>query len=232
MKWIKYVVFGLVLAYVPMWTQTNLLLESLGKDKLPIEVIKNPKISELIKDKTGVDIETIKISESDRPFGMMMGVPGNPQLILSRSLYNNFSSDEIEYVILHEAGHYKLGHSVKELFLGLVLFVFGIVIFKRITKLVPSLLAGILLGLVFGVGMIQVGKQNELQSDNFSVTRMTNPDGMITATEKFRHYYGTSFTQTDDRILQWMFYRGNPYDNRIKMAEEEKAKRLSQILSE
>jgi Zn-dependent protease with chaperone function len=170
-------------------------------------------------------VGTIKISESDRPFGMMMGIPGRPQLFLSRGLYNSFTPDEMEYVVLHEAGHYALAHSVKELLLGLVLLIVGVFLLKRIGKPILGLLVANLLGLVFGVGMIRFGAFNELEADNYSATRMTNPEGMITATEKFRGYYGKSLTQTDNKILQWMFYRGNPYDNRIKMAKDEISRR-------
>lgn len=44
---------------------------------------------------------------------------------------------------------------------------------------------------------------------------------MITATEKFRSYYGPRYSENSNQIIQWLFYRGNSYDNRIKMAEEE-----------
>lgn len=220
-NWLKYLLFGVILAYIPMWTQTNLLLGGLGKEKSPVTVVENPGLRQLIKDKTGVDVGTIKISESDRPFGMMIGIPGSPQLLLSRGVYSSFTPDEMEYVVLHEAGHYALAHSVKELLLGLVLLMVGIFLLKRIRKPMVGTLGAFLLGLVFGVGMIRFGAFNELQADNYSVTRMTNPEGMIQATQKFRGYYGKSLTQTDNKIIQWMFYRGNPYDNRIKMANDE-----------
>ena len=225
MKWITFFVFGLVLLYVPLWSQTNLLLESIGKDKPPFEIIKNPQLQELIKHKTGTNIETIKIVESDRPFGMMMGFPGFPQLLLSRALYNTFTSDELEYVLLHEAGHYNLAHSIKELLLGLTFCILGIYLLKQITNTKLSLSFAPMLGLIFGIVLIQFGKINEVEADRYSVSRLSNPNGMVTATENFREYYDGSFTRTDNKVLQWMFYRANPYENRIQMAQEENAKR-------
>jgi hypothetical protein len=44
-KVIKYLIFGLLLTYIPMWTQTNLLLGSLGKDKSPVTIVENPKLA-------------------------------------------------------------------------------------------------------------------------------------------------------------------------------------------
>jgi Zn-dependent protease with chaperone function len=169
-----------------------------------------------------VGVGTVKISETDKPFGMMMmGVPGNPQLLLSRSVYETFSSDEMEYVLLHEAGHYALHHSVKELLAGIILLVIGMKILSVIKGVSRGVLASVLIGLLFGVTMIRLGAHNEIEADHYSVTLMTNPEGMISATEKFRDYYENNFTRTDNTVLKWMFYRGNPYDNRIRMAQEQ-----------
>ncbi len=220
MEWFKYLFFGVILVGISMWVQINLFFGSLGREKSPITIVENLQIQQLIKDKTGVDVGSIKISESDRPFGMMIGIPGKPQLFLSRGLYDRFTPDEMEYVLLHETGHYVLRHTVSELFLGLGLLVAGVMMLRKVKKPIPALLVAGFLGLLFGIAMIRLGAFHELRADNYSVTRMTNPEGMINATNKFRGYYGKSLTQTENKVIQWMFYRGNPYDNRIKMAEE------------
>jgi len=225
MRFVKHILFGLILIYTSMWGQINLLVGSMGHDKALVTVVENAKLTDLIWQKTNVEIKTIKIAESDRPYGMMVGIPGRPQLLLSRGLYDNFAPDEVEYVVLHKAGHYALAHSVKELLLGLLLLVVGIWALKRTRKPARGIVGAITLGLIFGVAMIRLGAFNELQADNYAVTRMTNPEGMIAATEKFRGHYGKSLTQNDNKLIQWMFYRGNPYDNRIKIAEEEMEKR-------
>lgn len=201
--------------------QTNLLIGSVGKDKQSAQTIQNDELSGMIKEKTSVEIKSFKIYESDRPYGMMAGIPGMPYLILSRGLYDSFTLDELQYVVLHEAGHYALAHTVKELGFGLGLLVAGVMILRWIKRSVAGILFALILGLVFGVISIQQGKYNELQADAYSLSHMDNPVGMITATEKFRSYYGKSLTQTNNKTLQRMFYRENPYDNRIKMAEDE-----------
>ena len=222
---IEYVIFGLVFTYTTLWVPVNLFLSSLGQKKFPITVIENKQIRQLIKKKTGIDIATVKISESNRPFGMMIGIPTKPQLILSRNLYDTFTPDEMEYVVLHEAGHYRLWHGVIELVVGVVMFTIGILVLRKIGSFPTSILSTLALGVIFGVIMIRLGRIHEYQADSYSLAHMTNPEGMIQATNKFRGFYGKSYTENNNKVIQFMFYRGNPYDNRIKMAQAEIEKR-------
>ena len=75
-------------------------------------------------------------------------------------------------------------------------------------------------GLMFGIFMIQIGKVNEIQADRYALKHMTNPQGMISATEIFKkNYHETAFYKNP--VTKFLFYRGNPYANRMKMAEEE-----------
>lgn len=225
-KKIKYFVFAIVLGYTGLWVQTNLLLATFGKGKPPITSVQNEVLTNLINEKTGLKLEKINISESDRPFGMMTSVFWSPQMILSRNLYENFNNSEKEYVILHEAGHYKLRHILQEWILGLSLLTLGIWLLKKFKANKTALPAAAAMGLIFGIMFIQLGKIHELQADQYSLDRMTDPQGMIAATEKFKSYYGPKYSQNTNTLIQWLFYRGNPYDNRIKMAEEEINSRL------
>lgn len=210
-----YLIFGLILAYISQWMQINLFISSLKKGRKPITFIKDSNITKILREKTNINIKMIKIPESELLFGAMVGIPGKPQLFLSRKLHEDFNKDELEYVILHEAGHYKLNHSVKELFTGILLFVIGsLTLFK-----LHSLLLAILLGLFFGIVMIQIAKLKEIEADSFSLKRVENPKGMITATQKlFKAWEDKS---SKNPIIRFLFYRGNPYNNRIKMAEVE-----------
>jgi len=216
---IEYIIFAVIFIYIPLWVPINLFLSSLSQKKSPVTVINDNELQQLIFNKTGVNIKSIKISESKRPFGMMIGIPTSPQLILSRNLYETFSPQEMEYVLIHEAGHYKLWHGVIELIIGLVLLIAGLFVFKNVHPPLSVVIA-VILGVVLGVIMIRVGGLHEYQADNFTVRRMTNPEGMIQATNKFKNFYGKSYTE-NNKLLHFLFYRGNPYDNRIKMAEDE-----------
>jgi Zn-dependent protease with chaperone function len=124
-------------------------------------------------------------------------------------------------VVLHEAGHYVMWHLVKELTVGIILFIIGIIILKRIKNLNKSIIFSIFLGLLFGILLVQIGKYHELQADKYTVKRISNPEGMIGATERFRDYHGKKYSQNQNSVIQFLFYRADPYDNRIKMAREE-----------
>jgi Zn-dependent protease with chaperone function len=203
-----------------MWLPIKLFLSSLGKKKKPISSIRDKKIETTLLTKTRTKISSTKISESNLLFGAMVGIPGHPQLFLSRRLYDSFTWNELEYVILHEAGHYKLRHSLIELTEGIVFFVFGTLILSR----VPSPILGAALGLIFGILMIQLAKISELEADLYSLKRMSDPKGMISATEKF--FEGWKSKDPKHPVIRFIFYRGNPYKNRIRMAKQEIQRRL------
>lgn len=209
--------FAAILSYIPLWLQIGLFLSSLGKAKKPIAVIRDEKIHKLLLAKTNINIEYTKISESDLPFGMMIGIPWRPQLILSKVLYKKFSPSEIEYVILHEAGHYILAHPIKELLAGISLFICGVFLLRAAGGPIGVALS-IVIGLVFGIFMIQLGRSNEIEADTFALTKISNPVGMISATKKFQKEYRN---HTDRALVRLLFYRGNPYENRITMANKE-----------
>lgn len=218
---LKYIIFSLVFVYSFLWTAINLFASSLGKEKTPLTVIENQEIQQLVLSKTGIDIVNLKISESPHPFGMMIGIPTQPQLVLSRGLYETFTPEAMEYVVLHEAGHYALWHGTIEFVAGIVLFGIGIYLLKKMTDTKKSLVLSLVIGLLFGILMVQIGKLHELQTDKFTIQRIGNPSGMIEATNKFRDYHGKKYSQNTNPVIQFLFYRANPYDNRIKMAELE-----------
>lgn len=215
----KYLLFGLILLYVNQWRQIHVLVSSFTSQKAPITIIQDRKLQDLIFQKTDMVINSVKIAESHKLFGMMIGIPRYPQLILSRGLYQNFTPEELEYVLLHEAGHYQLGHGLKELVIGVSLFILGCVILKKITKTPNQFITAGILGLAFGLVLIRVGKVSEYQADAYALARTSNPKGMITATQKFQEGYYDDYPSYGSPLA--IFYRGVPYDERIKNAEAE-----------
>jgi len=151
---------------------------------------------------------------------MMIGIPTLPQLILSRGVYDSFTKDELEYVVLHEAGHYKLWHSVKELVVGIMFFLIGVYILSKMFFGNEGIIVAVLLGVVFGILMIQIGRMKELEADSYTLERISNPQGMITATYKFREAYKSR--SSNNQLIRFLLYRGNPYENRIRMAKNVK----------
>ena len=73
--------------------------------------------------------------------------------------------------------------------------------------------------------MVQLGKKHELQADSFTLKLISDPEGMIIATNRFRSFYGNKYSVNKNKFLQFLFYRANPYNNRIKIANAEISKR-------
>jgi Zn-dependent protease with chaperone function len=217
---LEYVLFAIIFIYITLWVQIHLFYSSLVKKKAPITRVRNDQLQQFILKKTNTNIKSIKISESDHLFGMMIGIPGKPQLILSRKLYETFSQNELEYIVLHEAGHYKLMHSITELIGAVLLLISGFIISSNIDHPM-SLLYSILLGIGFGIIMIRLGRIHEYQADKYVLKLISDPEGMIKATENFKSYYGRKYSENKNKYVQSLFYRSNPYSNRIKMAEND-----------
>ncbi len=217
----KYFLFPIVMFCTFYWVTILLFFSSLHSEKLPVSIIQDNELQSLIKEETGVEIKEIKISETPKLFAVMIGIPTQPQLILSRGLYDSFSDSAKEYVVLHEIGHYVLFQGVIEWGIGILFIIIGILILRKIKPAKYFILVSIFLGLFLGIILIQVGKINEIKADKYAVSKISNPQGMIEATNNFRNYQGTKYSESTNVFLELLFYRGNPYENRIKMAKDE-----------
>ena len=219
----EYLILFITILITSQWVPIRNNILSVFGQKTPYTVEKNKAISRTIKEKTGVKIETFKIIEDHKPHGAMIGIPGKPQLLLSRDLYSSFNKSELEYVLLHEAGHYILKHGIKIALVITILFLSGLYILNTISIKLPIETLVVLIGFVFGIISIQYQRVCEYKADAFTLERMTNPEGMITATYKFKKAWGNWPPQNG--LRRKLFYAGVPYSERIKNAQEEIQKR-------
>ncbi|MFH1244281.1 MAG: M48 family metalloprotease [bacterium] len=211
----RYVILFLIIFCVATWMTLQLNLTSLGQKRQILTKVTDSSLITLIKEKTGLQLESFQIIASDQPHAAMIGVPGHPFMTVSSNLNDTFTGSEKEYVVLHETGHYLLNHTVKEILFGLFLFVIGCFFIHKHRKLylIP------IIGITFGLLCIQYGMVSEKEADRFAVARITDPNGMITSTEKFRAGH---LPPLDDYSPLWpIFYRSNPYHVRIDMARQE-----------
>lgn len=214
----KYVLLLLIMAIVSQWMVLSLYLTSIGQKQQVLTEIKESPLIDLIETKTGLKLQSFRIIASPRLYAVMIGVPGNPYMLLSSRLNQEFTDSEKEYVVLHETGHYLLHHTIKEGVFFVLLFIVGaLIIHHRSKYLIP--IVGVILGLLY----IQFGTLSEYEADRFTVKQMTDPQGMITATEKFKNAH---FPPLDDYSMRWkLFYRSVPYHDRIELAKKEIAAR-------
>jgi len=205
------------------WISIYLLASGIGKQKGPIRTVMDDNLLAIIKTKTGLRLGKIRVSASTKLWGMMVGLPGHPYMILSDALYRDFGENEKEYVILHETGHYLLAHSAK---LAAAYLCTMAVAFFVIAQSSHSLV-WIMVSWLSGVALIQVSRVFEYQADAFALTRITDPRGIITATRKFEHksVFPSLIRLDEDTLLGRLIYISIPYNIRIRNAEEEMKRR-------
>jgi Zn-dependent protease with chaperone function len=187
------------------------------------ERISDKKVERIAKEKCGIELKSFYLVRSEKPYGMMAGIPGKPIMILSNEVYEEFNDDEKEYVVLHELGHYALWHSTKEGFFGIFLLLAGIAVVALIPEKNHQILFSILIGLLIGILNIQFGRFSEYQADRYALKRIGNPAGMLTASHKFQKAWRGE--EKVNRFVEILFYRSNPYQNRINMALDEVERR-------
>ena len=175
--------------------------------KQKMKVAQDKWITNLVNKTSEVKLQKFLLVGSRELFGGMSGLPGKPLLSLSKTLYKTFTQKELEYVILHELGHYINIHPLKEV----VTYIFLVAIsFVLTINLDISLVT--LTGLFLGILSIQIMKLFEFQADNIAIRNISDINGAISATKKFQSYYGNKRYQGLRSILS----RSIPYRQRLQ----------------
>ncbi|KKP61502.1 MAG: hypothetical protein UR56_C0012G0004 [Candidatus Roizmanbacteria bacterium GW2011_GWC2_34_23] len=179
--------------------------------KIKTSIVVDKWILKTIKNKTGLVIKNITIFHDQRPYAMMGGIYPFPMLIISEKMYKVFNHDEMEWVILHETGHHLLWHNLEAIIIEGVMLILGI---KLINLFQLNILLSGVLSLFMGILSVQIIRYIiEYQADKYSIKRVTNPQGVITAQAKLKKYYKTGLYKL---FLNWNI---SP-DLRIKMAKQ------------
>lgn len=165
-----------------------------------------------INKRAGLNFE-IKVQKSPLIFGYMPSIPIKPVMVISSSAREHLTDDELEWLVLHEAGHCVLWHTVKETLVQIAVLVFGIV---TVYSLKLSLLLIPVYAILLGIIWYQLERFFELQADNFSLNRMSNPEGMITANQKMKSRVKNIIYKTP--ILIKLLTPHPTYDQRMEMA--------------
>lgn len=180
---LPFFVFVIIYTYTTNWFQINAFVISLLKPKSSIQIINDRWIISVIKQKSGLDLQRIILLESEKLFGMMPSVPLWPELILSSGLYKTLNRDELEWVIIHEAGHCILWHTLKSVLVEAGVLAFGLVILTAF-RTDGALAISVPLGVVFSLVSIRILWHFEYEADEYAISRVDNARGVITAQER------------------------------------------------
>src|SRR3989337_4184844 len=121
-----YITFSLIFLFISNWFQIISFLSVPCRDGSRRSKLKDKWIYETVLKKTGLRLLDITIFHDKKMYGMMAGLPFWPKMILSTGLYESLNKDELEWVILHEAGHCVLWHNLKAFLIELSILICGI----------------------------------------------------------------------------------------------------------
>ncbi len=142
----------------------------------------------------------------------MVGLPFWPKMILSEGLYKSLNKDELEWVILHEAGHCVLWHNLQAFIIQIGILSVGI--YTMLLYKLPLLLTW-LYAIFLSFVCIQILRWGtEYVADRYSIHRVDNPKGVITAQDKLRKSNG------EKGILILLFRWNISPTKRIEMARQ------------
>lgn len=180
------------------------LIEGFLKPKVKSKNLSDKNILNFIENKTGLKLLNIKLIDTRATWAMMSGFPSRPYLILSYDAYKNFSKDEFQWLLLHEAGHFLLWHNIKMVFLQVGFILTGFFILFRINTFLNPFLLSILLGLLFAILYVQITRRFEYEANYFALSKMDNPKGLKSIYEKARKRWMNK-GRKEDTLWQKLF---------------------------
>lgn len=214
---ISYLFFLLAFLFIVNWFQLIAFVSAAFGRKVRKEKIEDKWIYEMVLKKTGLKLTGITIFQEKRMYGMMAGLPSWPKMILSEGLYKTLNRDELEWVVLHEAGHCVLWHNLKAFIIELMFLVFGLY-FVYFYEL--NFIFSIFLSISFSLICIQVIRWSiEYQADKYSIERVDHPKAVITAQEKFKKAKSKNMFSSEKSIGRFLLHWNIYPSKRIEMAK-------------
>ena len=169
-----------------------------------------------MKEKTKLPLSIKIMDEKNKMIGFMVSSPPfKPLMLFSEKLHKAFTDDEMQWVILHESGHYLMWHNLK-FALSQILIFLVVVYFSIKTNIGNALL--MLLLVISAIIYIQIAKVFEYQVDTYAAKNMDNPRGMITGNIKIRDANKGFLSNS---IMKHLLTIAVPYEERIKLANRQ-----------
>ena len=216
----SYIIFAIIFLFICNYFQIIHFAKLIAGPKIKTEILKDDWINSVVKKKTGLNLKDITLFKDPKMYGMMTGLGPwiMPRMILSEGLYKNLNKDELEWVILHEAGHCVLLHNLQSLIIELVFLGTGLYL---ISTQDVNLFFIPILSLILSILSIQIIRlMTEYTADMYSISRVDNLEGVITAQDKFRKNYKGSIFSNEKSIVRFLFHWNIYPSQRIKMARK------------
>ncbi|OGM30087.1 hypothetical protein A2801_03180 [Candidatus Woesebacteria bacterium RIFCSPHIGHO2_01_FULL_41_10] len=207
--------FVIIFLYTTNWVRVLLLKDLFNRsnNKKLFSKFNNEKYLAKVNKKAKLKFD-IRVQESPAIYGYMAGLPIAPFMVVSSGAIKQLSLNELEWIVLHEVGHCVMWHVAKNA-LGQALFLIGgivLLVFLKLNIIFIPVYA-VLLGIVW----YQIERVFELNADKFSLARIDDPRGMITANQKMKAKGKSIFYK--NLLLGKLFTPHLSYDERIEMAK-------------
>ncbi len=199
--------------------------------------VENPELKQKIlalAHQAGIKISGIFVfnlsKETKKANAGFTGIGKTKRIILSDTLINNFTDDEIEIVFAHEMGHYKHGHILKGMMVNTILSFGGLFLVSVIIeKLIPYLgYAGlddiaafpliILLLSLYGFILMPLtnyySRRNEKAADYYAVEVTKNIPAFESAMDKLSDL--NLADKNPNKFVEFFLYSHPSIDNRKK----------------
>ena len=172
-------------------------------------------------------------SKTKKANAFICGLGKSRRVVVSDTLLNNFSNDEIVSVVAHELGHYKNKDIVKLISVNTVIIFLSFFVIDKVLNYSLVELGGLeisdiaafpvfaltmmMLGLVASPFASAFSRRLETAADRFSLTLTKNKDAFISMMEKLCEMNLAEVNP--GRFNELMFYDHPPIKKRIKFAE-------------
>ncbi|MGA7721052.1 MAG: M48 family metallopeptidase [Ignavibacteriaceae bacterium] len=200
---------------------------------IPVESedLKN-RIQALAKD-AGINVENVykfNLSKNTKKANAAFtGIGKSKRILLGDTLLEGYSADEIETVIAHELGHYKMKHIIKNIIIGtassfLTLFLiaylynlslpwFGFTSIVQIAAIPLLSLWAMIIGLILNPLSNLLSRKFEYEADEYAVKSTNKIETFISTLEKLTDQ------NLGDRephpLVEWFFYSHPSIKNRV-----------------
>lgn len=214
------IIFSIIFLTVSNWFQIRSFLKLIIGPKIKTELLNDKWINLTVLKKTGLKLSNVTLFKDKLMYGMMTGLGPwvMPRMVLSEGLYKNLNKDELEWVILHEAGHCMLFHNLQSMIIELIFLTTGLYLIST-TDINLFLIP--VLSLFLSIIAIQIIRiMTEYTADKYSINRVDNPIGVITAQEKFRKNYNGTIFSNEKSIFRFLFHWNIYPSQRIEMARK------------
>ncbi len=158
------------------------------------------------------------------------GLGKTKRIILGDTLLENYTTDEIETVIAHELGHYKLKHIQKNIFIGtassfLIFYLiaqlhvislswFGFTEIYQISALPLLILWATIVGLFFQPATNWLSRKYEYEADAYAVKSSNKKEAFIKTLEKLTDQ--NLGDKEPHPFIEWFFYSHPSIKKRIE----------------